>query len=213
MSIVHRLGSTKSAKKQLRHAFQAYAKAAKAAYLGEVSAHSVNQHLVRGFTTSNTHKDTNHCVGQFLHHDYIVLSREDGDQRYIITEVDLHSLRPFSHFFIAPNNLPERLFAELLKRHSHHRHTPFSAGDGYPPKFKNSYSILTRPEHFVHSLEYVTKDIAKCIIELRHPYLFEVSDTSLFIYNFSHQPVTAKTLEAQVKFTCALATLLEKQSH
>lgn len=207
-----RTSSSIVSKNRLSRAFKNYAKQSKSAYLGEVSPHAVDQHLVRGFTTSNTHKDTNHSVGHAFHHDYIVLSREDNNRQYIITEVDLHTLRPFSHFFITPNDLPENLFAELLKKHPHHRHTPFSAGDSYLPAFKHRYSILTRPEHFTRSLYYVTPDSAKCIAEIKQSYLFEVNDTSLFVYDYSHQQVTEKTLHMQVQFACTLATLLENRN-
>ncbi|NLA42720.1 hypothetical protein GX865_00985 [Candidatus Saccharibacteria bacterium] len=213
MAIFSRFSNSASAQKQVRGAFKEFAKSTKGAYLGEVSPHSVDQHLVRGFTASNTHKDTNHCVGHFLHHDYIALSREDGKQRYIIAEIDLHSLKPFSHFFITPNNLPEYIFKDLIDKHSHHRHTPFSAGDGYLPSFKNNYSILTRPENFTKSLNYVTFDIAKCIMEIKQPFIFEVVDTSLFIYDYSSQSVTSRLLDTQVRFACTLATLFEKQSN
>ncbi|MGO3701807.1 MAG: hypothetical protein ACTJG2_01275 [Candidatus Saccharimonadales bacterium] len=212
MSILSQFNPSALAKKQLSRAFKEYSRAAKAAYLGEISAHSVNQHLVRGFTTSNTHKDTNHSVGQFLHHDYIMLSREDGKQRYIITEVDLHALHPYDHFFILPNDLTEALFTEVLKRHVHHRHTPFSPDDGYLPAFKQRYSIFTRPEHFTQSLRYVTPEVAKCIAEVKQSYLFEVHDTSLFVYDYSNQPVTEKTLAMQMRFACTIATLLETQN-
>lgn len=212
MSMLSQFSPSALAKKQVTSAFKEHAKLTKGAYLGQVSAHSVNQHLVRGFTTSNTHKDTNHCVGQFLHHDYILLSREDHNQRYIIAEVDLHVLQPLSHFFILPNDLEERLFTEVLKRHHHHRHTPFAPDDGYLPEFKYRYSIFTRPEHFVNSLAIVTAEVAKCISEVKKPFLFEVHDTSLFVYDYSNQPVTERMLDMHMRFACTVATLLEQRA-
>ena len=212
MDLLTHFNPSVRAKKQLAAAFKEHSRTANAAYLGEVSSHEVNQHLVRGFTTSNTHKDTNHSVGHFLHHDYILLSREDGEQRYLIAEVDLHVLQPFSHFFIIPNDLPERLFGEVLKRHTHHRHTPFAPDDGYLPEFKHRYSIFTRPEHFAQSLRYVTQEAAKCIAEVKQPFLFEIHDTSLFVYNYANQPITERTLDMQMRFACTVATLLEQQN-
>lgn len=209
MSVLSKLAHSNFSKKQLTRAFKDHAIVTKAAYIGEVSSHSVDQHLIRGFTTSNTHKDTNHCVGQFLHHDYIIVAREEGSYRYIITEVDLKVSQPYEHFFILPNNLDETLFTEVLKRHLHHRHTPFAPDDGYLPAFKQRYSIFTKPEYFARSLTYVTADTAKCIAEIKQPFLFEINDKSLFVYDYSNQIVTEKTLAMQMKFACTIATLLE----
>lgn len=209
--VLHKL-IRKSNKKQTKAAFIEYAKQHKGVYLGSVEPRTVEHHLVRGFTTTNTHRDTNHCVGQYLHHDYVLLHREDGEDQYIIAEIDLHVLRPFHHFFIAPNELAEEMFALLLATHLHHRYIPFSPGDGFMPRFKHRYSLLSRPEYFHDTSTTVQGEVARCLAELKQPFILEVTDTSLFVYDISGTAPSIKSLDLQLRFACTLATLLEKTS-
>lgn len=203
---------SRSAKKQTKAAFVDYAKRYRGVYLGPVEPRSVEHHLVRGFTTTNTHRDTNHCVGQYLHHDYVILRREDKGQQYIIAEIDLHVLRPLHHFFVVPNELAEQMFALLLAAHLHHRYVPFSPGDGFMPRFKHRYSLLSRPEYFQATSTAVKGELARCLSEVRQPFILEVTGSSLFVYDISGDTPTVKTLDIQLRFACTLATLLEKSS-
>lgn len=199
-----------STKKQIKQAFVEYAKKTKAVYLGEVDPHKVEQHLVRGFTTTNTHRDTDHCVGQFLHHDYVLLHRYDKARRYLIAEVDLHLLNPLHHFFVVPNDVAEDMFTLLLAAHLHHRYIPLSPNDGFAPQFKHRYSILSRPEYFHPTLTLLQGELARCLAELKQPFILEVSGTSLFVYDLSGAKPTVRSLDTQLRFACTLATLLER---
>lgn len=200
-----------SLQKSATKAFVHYAKATKGVYLGPVNPRNVEQHLVRGFTTTNTHRDTDHCVGQHLHHDYVLLRRQDGKRQYIIAEVDLHLLHSLHHFFVVPNELAEDLFTLLLASHLHHRYVPFSPYDGFIPRFKQRYSLLSRPEHFQSSMQAVQGEMARCLAELKQRFILEVTDTSLFVYDLDTQAPTPKSLDTHIRFACALATLLEKR--
>ena len=199
-----------SVTKQTTKAFVAYAKHTKGVYLGMVDPRSVEQHLVRGFTTTNTHRDTDHCIGQYLHHDYVLLHRKDKNRDYIIAEVDLHTLNPLHHFFVVPNELAENMFALLLGTHLHHRYVPFSPSDGFAAQFKHRYSLLSRPEYFHPTISAMRGELARCLAELKQPYILEVSGTSLFVYDISGTVPTQKTLDTHLRFACTLATLLEK---
>lgn len=201
-----------SPKKSITKAFVQYAKATKSVYLGEVNPRDVEHHLVRGFTTTNTHRDTDHCVGQFLHHDYVLLHRKDGKRSYIIAEIDLHVLHQFRHFFVVPNELGEDLFSLLLATHLHHRYIPFSPSDGFIARFKQRYSLLSRPEHFQSSLHAVQGEVASCLAEIKQRFILEVSGTSLFVYDLDSRTPTPKSLDTHMRFACTLATLLEKRN-
>lgn len=200
----------KTNRSHTKQAFVDYAKKHKAVYLGAVEPRRVEHHLVRGFTTTNTHRDTNHCVGQFLHHDYVLLRREDKARKYLIAEVDLHVLQPMHHFFVVPNELAEPMFSLLVAGHLHHRYIPFSPGDGFMPQFKHRYSLLSRPEYFQSTSTTVQGEVARCLAELKQPFILEVSGTSLFVYDLSNATPSMKSLETQLRFACTLATLLEK---
>jgi len=184
-------------KDRISLAFKQFAKKSQVMYMGGVKQHSVEYHLVRGFTASHTHKDTDHCIGTFLHHDFISLHRETPIGRVVITEVDLHTLHPFSHFFIVPSLLVRDWFDSILKLYSHHRHAPYAPHDGFSPRFKDTHS----------------EEVAKCISAMQqHQYIYEVIDNSLFVYNLEQTEPTEKSIDTQVRFSCALATALETRN-
>lgn len=200
-------------KDRISLAFKQFAKKSHVMYMGGVKQHSVEYHLVRGFTASHTHKDTDHCIGTFLHHDFISLHRETPIGRVVITEVDLHTLHPFSHFFVVPSLLGREWFDSILKLYSHHRHAPYAPHDGFSPHFKDTYSILSLPTYFAKSLYFASDEVAKCIIAMQqHQYIYEVIDNSLFVYNFEQAEPTEKSIDTQVRFSCALATALETRN-
>lgn len=194
-------------------AFKQFAKKAKVMYLGRVEQQKSEYHLVRGFTASHSHKDTDHCVGTFLHHDFIVLHRQTASgKRILITEVDLHTLHPFSHLFVLPNSLDHSWFDEIVKLYPHHRHAPYAPHDAFSPRFKDSFSVYALPTHFERSLHFVADDVAKCIDSTQQRYVFEVIDRSLYIYNIIQDAPTDKLIDLQVRFACTIASALETRN-
>lgn len=198
---------------RITQSFKHFAKKAGVMYMGSVKQHSVEYHLVRGFTASHQHKDTDHCIGTFLHHDFIALHRSTPRGRVVITEVDLHTLHPFSHFFVIPNTLDRRWFDAILQLYPHHRQAPYAPHDRFSPKFKDEHSVLALPTHFEKSLHFASDEVARCISTIHSErYVFEVIDHSLFVYNFEAHEPTEKTLDLQVRFACTLATALETRN-
>ncbi len=194
-------------------AFKQLAKRTHTMYMGSVDQRQSEYHLVRGFTASHQHRDTDHCIGTFLHHDFIVLHRETAHGRVVITEVDLHTIHPFSHFFILPNSIEPRWFDNILALYPHHRHAPFAPHDSFSPRFKDAYSILSLPTHFDRSLYFASDEVAKCIMSLQgNNYVLEVIDRSVFLYNFDTAEPTERMLDVQVRFACTLASVLETRS-
>lgn len=198
---------------RITQSFKHFAKRTGVMYMGGVKQHSVEYHLVRGFTSSHTHKDTDHCIGTFLHHDFIALHRTTPHGRVVIVEVDLHTLHPFSHFFVLPNLLEKSWFAAVLQLYPHHRQAPYAPHDHFSARFKDEHTILSLPTHFEKSLHFASDEVAACIDNFHsEQYVFEVNDRSLFVYNFSQHEPTEKALELQVRFACTLATALETRN-
>lgn len=181
--------------------------------MGAVQQQKAEYHLVRGFTASHSHADTDHCVGTFLHHDFIILNRETTQGRVIITEVDLHAFSPFSHFFVLPNDISPERFNTMLQLYPHHRHAPYAPGDGFSPGFKDEHSVFSLPTHFTKSLYFVGDEVAKCISSIKsHNYIYEVIDRSLFVYHYTTADPTEHSLDLQLRFSCTLATALETRN-
>lgn len=198
---------------RITQSFKQYAKKTGVMYLGGIKQHEAEYHLVRGFTASHSHKDTDHCVGTFLHHDFVALNRQTPQGRVVITEVDLHTLNPFSHFFIIPNTLDKRWFDAILQLYPHHRHAPYAPLDSFSASFKQDHSILSLPTHFIQSLHFAGDEVAKCIDSApASQYVFEVIDRSFFVYNLSPGEPTEKALDHQIRFACTVATVLETRN-
>lgn len=199
---------------RVSQAFKHFAKRTGVMYMGSVAQQKSEYHLVRGFTASHAHKDTDHCVGTFLHHDFVALHRvTSSGKRILITEVDLHTLHPFTHFFVTPNTLPAVWFDEIIKLYPHHRQAPYAPHDRFSPRFKDAFSVLALPTHFERSLYFAGDDVAKCIeTTASQEYVFEVIDHSLFIYHLSPEAPTDRSIDLQVRFACTIATALETRN-
>lgn len=195
---------------RITQGFKHFAKKSGVMYMGSVKQHQAEYHLVRGFTASLAHRDTDHCIGTFLHHDFIALHRDTPEGRVVITEVDLHSLHPFSHFFILPALLERQWFDRILKLYPHHRHMPYVPHDSFSARFKENYSILALPTHFERATHFAGDEVARSISKLHSTYyVYEVINRSLFVYNFDQHEPTYKSLDLQVRFACTIATALE----
>lgn len=199
---------------RVSQAFKQFAKRTGVMYMGSIAQQKSEYHLVRGFSSSHAHRDTDHCVGTFLHHDFVVLHRVTAsNKRILITEVDLHTLHPFTHFFVIPNTLPANWFDEIITLYPHHRHAPYAPHDRFSPRFKDAFSVLALPTYFERSLYFAGDEVAKCIeVMASQHYVFEVIDHSLFIYNLSPDAPTDKSIETQVRFACTLASALETRN-
>lgn len=193
--------------------FKQFAKRTSTMYMGTVDQTRSDYHLVRGFTASHRHKDTDHCIGTFLHHDFIVLHRTTEVGRVVITEVDLHTIHPFTHFFIVPNSIEPQWFDKILQLYPHHRHAPFAPHDTFSAQFKDTYSILSLPTHFDTALYFAESEVAKSIMSLQSQrYVIEVLDRSVFLYNFDTHEPSDRSLDVQVRFGCTLASALETKN-
>lgn len=202
-----------TSRSRVTQAFKQFSKKTQTMYMGSVDQSKSEYHLVRGFTASHTHADTDHCVGAFLHHDFVLLHRDTKPGRVIITEVDLHTIHPFSHFFVIPNSLEPRWFDTILKLYPHHRHAPFAPHDTFHPQFKDTHSVLSLPTHFEKSLFFAADDVAKCMLNLQsNGYVLEVKDHSMFLYNFEPNEPSEHLLDVQVRFACTLASALEARN-
>lgn len=202
-----------SPKNRVTAAFKQFAKQTHTMYMGTVDQRQSEYHLVRGFTASHQHNDTDHCIGTFLHHDFIVLHRETKLGHVVITEVDLHTIHPFTHFFILPNSIEPHWFDTLLQLYPHHRHAPFAPHDSFSASFKSSHSVLSLPTYFDKSLFFAGDEVAKSIMSFHgNKYVFEIIDQSLFLYNFDTAEPTDRSLDTQVRFACTLASALETRN-
>ncbi len=186
--------------------FKKYAQHTHMMYMGTVSTHQ----LARGFTASRQHTDTDHCIGEFLHHDFTLIHRETPFGRVVIAEVDLQTSHAYSHFFIIPNSLSTQWFGRILALYPHHRYAPYAPGDAFLPVFKDKYSILSIPTYFSRSLYFADSNVAKTISTIESElYIYEVIDRSLLVYNLSAEAPTLQSLDTQMRLACTIATALE----
>ena len=190
-------------------AFKQFATHNKAMYFGKMDQYKSDYHLVRGFTASHQHKDLDHCVGTFSNHDFVLLRRTNTLGTMLICEVDLHTLYPFSHFFILPNSLAKPQFDTLITHYPTYRHAPYAPRDSFSAHFKHTYAVFAKPTYFERALYFADQSVAEFIDTNSQHYTYEVIDNSLFVYCFEPQSITEKSLDTFVRFSCSLASQLE----
>lgn len=195
-----------------KKAFVGHTKLAEALYIPQ--RHIVATCMpVRGFTASHSHRDTHCCVGSFLQHDYAMLYREDGEQRFVIVDIELQISSPLHHFFVLPTNLPAKLFERIITLHSHHRHVPSSVANGYNATFTQRYTPFARPEHFMITNELLVGKIAECMQSVRQTCIYEVYDKHLYVYSYGKMPPLTSALDAQVSLAAVIAGFIEDKNN
>lgn len=156
--------------------------------------------------------DSSFSMGQFLGHDYILVDRQSSDSRTLVIEVDLHTLYPFNHFLVYKNSLPPKFYSRIQQIYMHHRPAPISSGEGGMSKaFDKEYTILSKPEHFSRSIFFMHDAPSKTLLDMKGDVIMEVTDKSLFMYDYSNREVTPSGLQVFVRTACTMATLLESR--
>ena len=163
----------------------------------------------RGMRLSNDEVDNNYAMGEFLRHDYILVDRHSHERKTVVIEVDLHTLYPFNHFLVYKNDLPPDYYTKMQQIHLHHRPAPVGSGNtGLPRAFDQKYTIFSRPEHFSRSMFFMHDAPAKTLMDIKGSVMLEVSDKSLFMYDYSQAEPTSHSLQVFVRTACTIATLL-----
>ncbi len=183
-------------------------------YFGGVDQSSDEHRLVRGITTSNTHRDDHYCVGTFHNYDVALVVRRDGlsypDKRvkhheWTILTVDLHTSREVPHIFIAHAKTREL----LLAKYSHL--VPLMIGYGQPGQqdFWSKYSVLAKLEQFVTVENMLSSEILTAIGTSFGDLAVELHENTIYLYLAKEYP-TKVELETMLKNGIWLAERIDQ---
>lgn len=171
------------------------------AYIGKINPGAND--VVRGFTTSTTHRDDNFSVG--VYHDYAIsfsdrrdlLKSVDGDTlavRWLIMTVRLKVVHDLPHFLINSNNHSSQKYARFFDIFPILKPIPFKKDNGYSPEFSQRFCVYTKPSNFLNVQSFVSVELSRVLSAHFWPLSIEQADGYLYLY-YDNKNVTPRLLE------------------
>lgn len=190
-------------------------------YFGIVDQRDDEHRLVRGYTTSATHRDNHYCIGTINGYDVMLVLRNDfairpgyrevQSRHWLIFTFDLHTTRDVPHVYIG------RRTPEEAARMSYLRLAPLALGSlhAYSLGFVQNYCIYARATHAIDIEAIITPQIADTIAERFVDTHIEIEDRTVYLHIESARPTEAlleKMLANGLWLAGAIDNSLQNQS-
>ena len=184
-------------------------------YFGTVDQHTDDHRVVRGFSTSSTHKDDSYTVGEFQDYAVTLVDRfdvhheSDGTiekHRWLIAEIDLIIAKDIPHIFLLPTHQSQIHYHKLFQAFS--KLEPITEVSGYSPDFLSRYTPYSPIATSIEVEKYMTFEATRTIAAHFWPYAVEIFEGSVYVYD-AEQALTTHTLEQVVKNGVWLAQVID----
>lgn len=189
-------------------------------YFGNVSQHSDEHQMVRGFTLSPSHVDRHYCVGTMSGRDVILLERTDTisfpdkpskSYTWVILQVDLSIKSPL-HIMLNSFHYEEPVYATLFTK-LHHLHKfdniAFSHLDN---AFTSAFTVYAALQYIDRFSEVIASDTASIMGHHFKGLDYEILDDELIVYVPAITP-SHKDIDHLFKAGVWLAGEIEKSLH
>lgn len=189
-------------------------------YFGFVDQRKDEHRLVRGLTTSPSHRDNHYCIGSYKSYDLVLVERHDTvhfpdkpsrHHNWIIMEVDLHSSSDIPHIFIGLHSHSETFYANLFTKFSHLNKLSLGNTGIYDKSFTNKYAIYANQSHILEIEKIFNPEITKLIAKHFGSLTIEVYEGSLYLYA-QHQRLTTNLLTTMLQNSYWLASRIDNYS-
>ncbi|PID32894.1 hypothetical protein CR956_00100 [Candidatus Saccharibacteria bacterium] len=184
-------------------------------YFGAVDQRDDEHRLIRGMTTSNTHRDDHYCVGTFQSYDVAITIRSDHlhypDKRikhheWTIVTVDLKTSYELPHMFIAHDSIREMLLAKYSSL------APVIL-DSRPQNqgFPEQFTLFSDISKIVEIEGLLTPNITGSISTTFGDLAIEIVDNTILLYSSEAHP-SKHQLEIMLKNGIWLAEKLDESA-
>ncbi len=176
-------------------------------YFGHVSSND-EYHIVRGLTTSTSHRDLHYCVGTYQTYDVAFVERSDDllhsdktikqKHHWHIMEFDLKTTAELPHVFVGPHEHNESFYLELFTKFPELRALHLGSLGPYDPRFLANHRVYGLAAQSIAIERLFPPDIAATITKHFGRLAIEVNHNSLYIYS-EHLKVSHSLLESMLK--------------
>lgn len=185
-------------------------------YFGNVSQHSDEHQMVRGFTLSPSHVDRHYCVGTVSGIDIILLERMDTisfpdkpskSYTWIILQIDLKRRLP-AHMLLNSHRYDDIVYAHLFaKFHDMRQYSPHSFAS-HDAKFAETFRTYAPPQHIDDVMSMLRPETTRVLSHHFGNFDYEAYGDQLIIYAPTTSP-NNQTIEQMLKAGIWLALQLD----
>jgi hypothetical protein len=176
-------------------------------YFGAVDQKNDDHDIVRGLTTSTTHKDRHFAVGSYDGYDISLVDRRDKDHQWCILQVSLHTEKSLPHVFMMPRHR-EAGFSERITGARSLMPTTNFIGLNLEPEFYTRYELFSLPRYGQELNEIMTSAFLKAVSAHFWPHALEIREGNLYVYITEHRLDETVVLSA-LQSALWLASLLD----
>jgi len=189
-------------------------------HFGTVDQHSDDHRVIRGFTVSSSHKDSNYCVGSVNGYDVTVVDRSDAVVQpddsiciynWLIMAFDLHTKQDVPHLFLHAHNKDIKPYESLFGTFPTLKEIDLGTFESYGLDFTSRFSINTKPSDSIQVERLFPADITRVIGAHFWPLSAEQHEGVLYIYSDSPK-ITSNLMNTVLENGLWLAGHLDKQA-
>lgn len=187
-------------------------------YFGQVSQHSDDHSMVRGFTLSPRHVDRHYCVGTVADKDIILLERSDTisspdkpSQHYtwLVMKIDLLGTTP-SHIILNGHEYDAITYDYLRIKYPTLQHFNDQYLQGYDPEFIKQFRVYAPLHEIDHLHRLLSAETTAILSHHFSQFDFEIISDELLIYLPTLKP-RMEDIESMLKAGLWFADILNAQ--
>jgi len=189
-------------------------------YFGSVDQHLDDHRVIRGFTISSSHKDSNYCVGSVNGYDIAIVDRSDAVVKpdgsvsiynWLIMAFDLHTKQDVPHLFLHAHNKGDKPYESLFGTFPTLKEIDLGTFESYGVDFTSRFSINAKPSDSIQVERLFPADITRVIGAHFWPLSAEQHEGVLYIYSDGMR-ITPSLMDTMLENGLWLAGHLDKQA-
>ncbi|MDK2899082.1 MAG: hypothetical protein PWQ10_269 [Patescibacteria group bacterium] len=161
-------------------------------YFGTVDQHTDEHKVIRGFTVSSSHKDSNYCVGSVNSYDIRIVDRSDtiaqpdgsiSVYNWLIMSFDLHTRQDIPHLFLGARNKNLKDYRAFFDTFPNLKEIELGTFEHYEIDFTSRFSLNARPTDSIQVERLFPADTTRVIGTHFWPLSAEQYEGVLYIYS------------------------------
>jgi hypothetical protein len=166
-------------------------------YFGSVDQHHNMHRLVRGFTLSSTHKDTNYCLGSKDGYDLTFVQRSDilrypgasnHSYTWTILAIDLTSGHDVPHIVLANTTHSESFYRHLFTKFPYLSRINIGTSSSYPHDFTKRRATYASLRDNLAVGNIISPNVAAQLQDKFGSLTFELHERVLYVYAEHQRP-------------------------
>jgi hypothetical protein len=182
-------------------------------YFGFVDQHTDDHKVIRGFSTSATHRDDSYIVGEFEGLSVAIVDRFDSisDGRttehhsWLVLNIELPASADFDHMFLLPTHQTKVHYKKIFNAFRSLERIVFTSNVS---EFNSRYEVYAKPDHHSNVDTLLTSEHLNVFAAHFWPLAIEVDGQNVYLYYADHK-ITEQTVQSMLKNSAWLVQTLE----